>query len=94
MSSFEEDHAPEMTASALQRLREAAIAAMKDSARAATWVLQTSNSYRRIGTSRGDGDVLCATTQPIDPRGLGALRAFLQEAETRLQSTLAEALPR
>jgi hypothetical protein len=30
------------------------------------WKLQTSNSYRRIGTVRGDGDVLCATIHPID----------------------------
>lgn len=30
------------------------------------WELQTSNSFRRIGTSRSDGDVLCATTQRPD----------------------------
>ena len=31
------------------------------------WQLQTSNSFRRIGIEgRGDGDVLCATTQPSD----------------------------
>ena len=30
------------------------------------WIVQTSNSLRRIGTDRGDGDVLCAVTQPSD----------------------------
>lgn len=30
------------------------------------WQLQTSNSFRRIGTEMGDGDVLCATTHPRD----------------------------
>ncbi len=30
------------------------------------WSVQTSNSFRRIGTDRGDGDVLCAVTQPSD----------------------------
>lgn len=29
------------------------------------WSLQTSNSFRRIGL-HGDGDVLCATTHPVD----------------------------
>lgn len=27
------------------------------------WSIQTSNSFRRIGTDRGDGDVLCAVKQ-------------------------------
>lgn len=27
------------------------------------WRVQTSNSFRRIGTDRGDGDVLCAVRQ-------------------------------
>lgn len=30
------------------------------------WSVQTSNSFRRIGTDRGDGDVLCAVTQRSD----------------------------
>lgn len=31
------------------------------------WELQTSNSFRRIGTrGEGDGDVLCATKHPSD----------------------------
>jgi len=30
------------------------------------WELQTSNSFRRLGTKRGDGDVLCAVTHPSD----------------------------
>jgi hypothetical protein len=33
--------------------------------RPGSWELQTSNSFRRIGM-HGDGDVLCATTQPSD----------------------------
>jgi hypothetical protein len=59
-----------------QALRIAARAAllatsMKTSDRhavlACDWQLQTSNSFRRIGTQgRGDGDVLCATTHPVD----------------------------
>jgi hypothetical protein len=38
------------------------------------WILQTSNSFRRIGTRFGDGDVLCATKHPHDgwPDLLGA----------------------
>jgi hypothetical protein len=32
----------------------------------APWSIQTSNSFRRIGTDRGDGDVLCAVTQRSD----------------------------
>lgn len=30
------------------------------------WSVQTSNSFRRIGTDRGDGDVLCAVKQLSD----------------------------
>jgi hypothetical protein len=30
------------------------------------WFIQTSNSFRRIGTHRGDGNVLCAITQRHD----------------------------
>ena len=30
------------------------------------WELQTSNSFRRIGTPYGDGDVLCGTKHPRD----------------------------
>jgi len=30
------------------------------------WELQTSNSFRRIGSMRGDGDVLCATKHSSD----------------------------
>ncbi len=57
-----------------QVLRDVAIAAVnatrasrdqRRAALAADWQLQTSNSYRRIG-AHGDGDVLCATTHPID----------------------------
>lgn len=58
-----------------QALREAALAAM-DGTRARVdvqrtvlsldWQLQTSNSFRRIGTPYGDGDVLCGTKHPRD----------------------------
>lgn len=30
------------------------------------WEIQTSNSFRRIGTPHGDGNVLCATVHPRD----------------------------
>lgn len=30
------------------------------------WSVQTSNSFRRIGTDRGDGNVLCAIVQRSD----------------------------
>jgi len=64
-----------MTHDERHKLREAAMAAL-DASRARTygsrselgseWQLQTSNSWRRIGTARGDGDVLCPTTHPRD----------------------------
>ena len=61
-----------------QTLRDAALAAlagtrarMENNQRplhpdALDWQLQTSNSFRRIGTSYGDGDVLCGTKHPRD----------------------------
>lgn len=58
-----------------QKLRDAALAAVngtrarsdaRRAAPAADWTLQTSNSFRRIGTLYGDGDVLCGTKHPID----------------------------
>jgi len=58
-----------------QVLRDAATRAMKSiHARVADrhaelpleWQLQTSNSFRRIGTTYGDGDVLCGTKHPRD----------------------------
>jgi hypothetical protein len=57
-----------------QKLRDAAIAALRgtneraseaERRRSRGWELQTSNSFRRIG-QHGDGDVLCATTHPVD----------------------------
>jgi hypothetical protein len=61
-----------MTKEDRQKLRDAAVAAAKvapprTAVEGATcrWELQTSNSFRRIG-ARGDGDVLCGTTHPID----------------------------
>jgi hypothetical protein len=58
-----------------QQLREAARVAVNGTidrlpagrtAWAADWKIQTSNSFRRIGTTHGDGDVLCGTKHPID----------------------------
>lgn len=53
-----------------EELRDLAQRAMKLSAEPGaepgTWEIQTSNSFRRIGTARGDGDVLCAITQRSD----------------------------
>lgn len=63
-----------MTPEERQKLRELALVAVnatrakRDERRAplaGDWQLQTSNSFRRIG-SWGDGDVLCATTHPRD----------------------------
>lgn len=61
-----------MTKEDRQKLRDAAVVAAKATPpRSAVeralgrWELQTSNSFRRIGM-RGDGDVLCGTTHPID----------------------------
>lgn len=54
----------------MEKLRELAERAMKLSVAPGEvphpWELQTSNSFRRIGTSRGDGDVLCAIKQRPD----------------------------
>ena len=71
-----------MTRDERQQLRNAAVIALNASRvhsgvhRASDWQLQTSNSFRRIGT-HGDGDVLCAVTHPSDrqpdllaPRGV------------------------
>jgi hypothetical protein len=55
-----------------QALRDAALGAVNGArtradvhsvAREADWELQTSNSFRRIGTRYGDGNVLCGTKQ-------------------------------
>jgi hypothetical protein len=48
-----------------QKLRELALLVTKGDLRR-PWQVQTSNSFRRIGTDRGDGDVLCAVTQRSD----------------------------
>lgn len=64
-----------MTTEERQKLRDAALAAVNSTrarsnvhhaALAEDWKLQTSNSFRRIGTLYGDGDVLCGTKHPID----------------------------
>ena len=58
-----------------QALRDAAERALKGAHARVTdrhaefpleWQLQTSNSFRRIGTTYGDGHVLCGTKHPID----------------------------
>lgn len=54
-----------MTAEQSRRLRELALLVTAGDLRR-PWSVQTSNSFRRIGTDRGDGDVLCAVTQPSD----------------------------
>jgi len=56
---------PEMTVDPAEKLRELALSVTRGDLRR-PWSLQTSNSFRRIGTDRGDGDVLCAVTQPTD----------------------------
>ncbi len=62
-----------MTVDDRQKLRAAALAALAGvTARTSVqrvlngWELQTSNSFRRIGTAHGDGDVLCGTKHPLD----------------------------
>lgn len=65
-----------MTKEKRQQLRSAARAAQngtidrlpagRRAVWAADWELQTSNSFRRIGTTHGDGDVVCGTKHPID----------------------------
>lgn len=61
-----------MTLQKRDTLRKAAIAVRLHDADTSTspstslsnrWMLQTSNSFRRIGTQCGDGDVLCGTKQ-------------------------------
>ena len=54
-----------MTVEQTRRLRELALTLTRGDLRR-PWSVQTSNSFRRIGTDRGDGDVLCAVKQPSD----------------------------
>ena len=54
-----------MTVEQTRRLRELALSITRGDLRR-PWSVQTSNSFRRIGTDRGDGDVLCAVKQPSD----------------------------
>lgn len=54
-----------MTADPSEKLRKLALSVTRGDLRR-PWSVQTSNSFRRIGTDRGDGDVLCAVTQPVD----------------------------
>jgi len=64
-----------MTQDARQKLRDTALAALdgmrgrgefRRSGLSEDWQLQTSNSFRRIGTPYGDGNVLCGTKHPHD----------------------------
>ena len=54
-----------LTVEQTRRLRELALALTRGDLRR-PWSVQTSNSFRRIGTDRGDGNVLCAITQRSD----------------------------
>jgi hypothetical protein len=54
-----------MTVEQSRKLRELALLVTAGNLRR-PWSIQTSNSFRRIGTDRGDGDVLCAVTQRSD----------------------------
>lgn len=54
-----------MTADQTNNLRKLALLVTRGDLRR-PWSVQTSNSFRRIGTDRGDGDVLCAVTQRSD----------------------------
>lgn len=64
-----------MTQDARRKLRDAAVSAVNGTRTRVNpphtsltidWQLQTSNSFRRIGTPYGDGDVLCGTKHPRD----------------------------
>ncbi len=54
-----------LTVDQTRKLRELALLVTSGELRR-PWSVQTSNSFRRIGTDRGDGDVLCAVTQRSD----------------------------
>jgi hypothetical protein len=54
-----------MTIDPSEKLRALALSVTRGNLRR-PWSIQTSNSFRRIGTDRGDGDVLCAVTQRPD----------------------------
>ena len=54
-----------MTVEQTLKLRALALALTRGELRR-PWSVQTSNSFRRIGTDHGDGDVLCAVTQRSD----------------------------
>jgi hypothetical protein len=57
--------ADKMTIKQSRKLRELALLVTKGALRR-PWNIQTSNSFRRIGTDRGDGDVLCTVKQRSD----------------------------
>jgi hypothetical protein len=54
-----------MTVEQIRRLHKLALAITSGDLRH-PWTVQTSNSFRRIGTDHGDGNVLCAVTQRSD----------------------------
>ena len=67
-----------MTSEDRQKLRELATEVIRATG-PERWELQTSNSFRRIGTRHGDGNILCAITHPIDRHpDLHAPRAVLE----------------
>ena len=55
-----------MTADQSYKLRELALLVVTNSELQRPWNIQTSNSFRRIGTDHGDGNVLCGITQRSD----------------------------
>lgn len=59
------EESTKMTTDPSEKLRKLALSVTKGELRR-PWSVQTSNSFRRIGTDRGDGDVLCAVTQRSD----------------------------
>jgi hypothetical protein len=56
-----------MTVDPSSKLRELALLVTKGELRR-PWNIQTSNSFRRVGTDRGDGNVLGGTKQRSDGR--------------------------
>lgn len=57
--------AARLNEASLKRLHELALSVTRGDLRR-PWSVQTSNSFRRLGTDRGDGNVLCAVNQPSD----------------------------
>jgi hypothetical protein len=58
------------------------------------WRIQTSNSYRRIGTAMGDGDVLCAVKQRDGHPDLCVAKEILEYIVTMQPMVISELLDR